>query len=562
MSSPDTRSQAPPRPALTIFAVCLAVLIVPLGLSAPPVALPTIGQDLQADVVPLQWVVNSYNVLAASLMMAAGSIADLIGRKRVFLFGTILYGVSSLVAALAFNIYVLDVARGIGGIAAAAIMTAGAAALADMFQGPARIRAFAFIGVTIGAGLALGPSTSGMLINSLGWRSIFFAQVILVVISLPGFALVRESRNPAATKVDRPGTLTFTGSLFLFTLAIVEGPQWGWLDVKTLAIFGGAVGLLAAFIAAEQRADEPMFNLTLFKEARFLAVNLLATAVSFGFVGVMVLLPFFLIGATGVSSSAAGLTMLLLTAPILVFPLLAGRLVASGVPMRLVLAVSLVLAGIGCGWLTIIEPGVTWVNLIGPLVTIGLGIGLIYGLMDGAAVSTVAPNRVGMAVGMFNTIRLASEAVAVAVMLAATVWLVKNQINTGIDQYAGRAPSDAGSLANSVTSGNVEGPAGQAASDVRPEFTAFLTNSYTEGLRIVLWAVGAICAISAIAMYRMLGARLHGLGQEAEQPDQETADTDGAANAADTADADDTRPAGSVEERERERVDSTSRRRG
>ena len=551
MSSPDTRSQAPPRPGLTIFAVCLAVLIVPLGLSAPPVALPTIGQDLRAEVVPLQWVVNSYNVFAASLMMAAGSIADLIGRKRVFLFGSILYGVSSLVAALAFNIYVLDVARGVGGIAAAAIMTAGAAALADMFQGPARIRAFAFIGVTIGAGLALGPATSGLLINSLGWRSIFFAQVILVVVSLPGFALVRESRNPAATKVDRAGTLTFTGSLFLFTLAIVEGPQWGWLDTKTLAIFGGAMVLLAAFIVAEQRTDEPMFNLSLFREARFLAVNLLATAVSFGFVGVMVLLPFFLIGATGVSSSAAGLTMLLLTAPILVCPLLAGRLVASGVPMRLVLAVSLVLAGIGCGWLTVVEPGVTWINLIGPLVTIGLGIGLIYGLMDGAAVSTVAPSRVGMAVGMFNTIRLASEAVAVAVMLAATVWLVKNQINAGIDQFAGRAPSDAGTLANSVTSGDVKGPAGQAAGDVRPEFTTFLTTSYTEGLRIVLWAVGAICAVSAIAMYRMLGARLHGLGQDSEQPDQpghqET-------TSADTASAE------SAEERER--VDSASRRRG
>jgi hypothetical protein len=520
MSSPDIRSQAPPRPALTILAVCLAVLIVPLGLSAPPVALPTIGQDLHAGVIPLQWVVNSYNVLAASLMMAAGSLADLIGRRRVFLFGSILYGVSSLVAALAFNIFVLDVARGLGGIAAAAIMTAGAAALADMFQGPARIRAFAFIGVTIGTGLALGPSTSGLLVNSLGWRSIFFAQVILVAISLPGFVLVRESRNPDATRVDRPGTLTFTGALFLFTLAIVEGSQWGWFAGKTLAIFGAGAVLLAAFIAAEQNSDQPMFNLSLFREARFLAVNLLATAVSFGFVGVMVLLPFYLIGATGVSSAAAGLTMLLLTGPILAFPLLAGRLVSSGVPMRLVLAVSLVLAGIGCGWLTVIGSGITWVDLIGPLLTIGVGIGLIYGLMDGAAVSTVEPRRVGMAVGMFNTVRLASEAVAVAVMLAATVWLVKHQISTGIDQFAGKGPTDAGSLANSVTSGDVKGPAGQASSDVRPEFTAFLTKSYTEGLRIVLWAVGAICAVSAIAMYRMLGARLHGLGQETEQPDQ------------------------------------------
>jgi len=553
MSTPDTRSQAPPRPALTIFAVCLAVLIVPLGLSAPPVALPTIGQDLHADVVPLQWVVNSYNVLAASLMMAAGSTADLIGRKRVFLFGTLMYGASSLLAALAFNIYVLDVARGLGGIAAAAIMTAGAAALADMFQGPARIRAFAFIGVTIGAGLALGPSTSGVLINTLGWRSIFFAQVILVAVALPGFMLVKESRNPDATKVDLPGTVTFTGSLFLFTLAIVEGAQWGWFDVKTLTVFVVAVLLLVGFIFAEQRAEQPMFNLALFREARFLAVNLLATAVSFGFVGVMVLLPFFLIGATGVSSAAAGLTMLLLTAPILVFPLLAGRLVSSGVPMRLVLAVSLVVAGIGCGWLTVIDPGVTWVSLIGPLLTIGLGIGLIYGLMDGAAVSTVTPKRVGMAVGMFNTIRLASEAVAVAVMLAATVWLVKNQMTGGIEQFAGKAPGDASSLANSVTSGDVKGPAGQASSDIRPEFTAFLTKSYTEGLRIVLWVVGAICAVSAIAMYRMLGTQLKGLGQDTERSDEES--SAGTESDTDTTETE----TGTVGEQER--VDSASRRR-
>lgn len=525
MSSPTTNAQAPPRPGLTIFAVCLAVLIVPLGLSAPPVALPTIGQDLNADVEPLQWVVNSYNVMAASLMMAAGSTADLIGRKRVFAFGVGLYGVSSLIAALATNIYVLDVARGVSGIAAAAIMTAGAAALADMFQGPPRIRAFAFIGVTIGAGLALGPATSGLLINSLGWRSIFFAQALLVLVSLPGFALVRESKNPDATKIDWPGTVTFTGALFLFTLAIVEGPQWGWLSTEVLALFGGALLLLLGFIAAERRSRQPMFNLALFREPRFLAVNLLATAVSFGFVGVMVLLPFYLIGAAGVSSAVAGLIMLMLTGPILVFPLLAGRLVSSGVPMRLVLAVSLLIAGIGCAWLTVVEPGVTWVNLVGPLLTIGVGIGLIYGLMDGAAVSTVRPSRVGMAVGMFNTIRLASEAVAVAVMLAATVWLVKNQIAAGIGPYGDQVPGDPGALANSVTSGDVAGPAGRADAGVRPEFTEFLTRSYTDGLRTVLWTVAAICAVSAAAMYRMLGARLHGLGEDGGLDAGEPADT-------------------------------------
>jgi MFS family permease len=523
MSSPPTSdSKAPPHAGLTILAVCLAVLIVPLGLSAPPVALPTIGQDLHASVGPLQWVVNSYNVVAASLMMAAGALADLIGRKRVFAFGVGLYGVSSLMAALATNIYVLDVARGLAGAAAAAIMTAGAAALAGMFEGQARIRAFAFIGVTIGAGLALGPSTSGLLINSLGWRSIFFAQVILVAISLAGFVLVKESSNPDATKVDRSGTITFTGALFLFTLAIVQGPQAGWGSAPVLLFFAGAVVLLLGFIGAERRSSQPMFNLTLFREPRFVAINLLATAVSFGFVGVMVLLPFYLIGAVGMSTATSGLIMLMLTGPVLVFPLVSGRLVSSGVPMRLVLAVGLVIAGAGCAWLTVITPDITWAGMLGPLLTIGTGIGLIYGLMDGAAVSTVEPARAGMAVGMFNTIRLASEAVAVAVMLAGTLWLVKNQLTAGIDQFAGKAPGDPASLANSATSGDISGPASQAQPGIRSEFAGFLTKSYTDGLRVVLWTVAAICAISGPVMYRMLGSRLHTDGEDAasEQPDQ------------------------------------------
>lgn len=513
------------RPGLTILAVCLAVLIVPLGLSAPPVALPTIGQDLHAATVPLQWVVNSYNVMAASLMMAAGSVADIIGRKRVFAFGVVLYGASSLLAALAGNVLIVDIARGLGGIAAAAVMTAGAASLAAMFEGAARIKAFAFIGVTIGVGLALGPSTSGLLISTLGWRSIFFVQVILTVISLFGFRYIKESKNPNAGKVDWAGTFTFTAALFLFTLAIVEGAQLGWGSLPVIGMFAGSVLLLGGFVIAERRTPTPMFNLTLFREPRFLGVNLLATAVSFGFVGLMVLLPSYLIGATGVSNSAAGLTMLILTGPVLVFPLVSGRLVQSGIPMRLVLAVSLLIVAAGCAWLTTINPSVSWVGLLGPLLTIGVGIGLIYGLMDGAAASTVESARVGMAVGMFNTIRLASEAIAVAVMVAATVSLVASRITDGIGRFSGQVRGSAGSLANSVTSGDVHGPVSHVSGGIRPAFSEFLTTSYTGGLRIVLWGAAVICVISAAAIYRMLAAKISTEEPQEEPEEREPADS-------------------------------------
>lgn len=520
MSTPTTESQAPPRPGLTLFAVCVAVLIVPLGLSGSPVALPAIGQDLDAGVVPLQWVVNSYNVMAASCMMAAGSFADLFGRKKIFAGGVVLYAASSLIAAMSPHILVLDVARGVAGIAAAAVMTAGAAALAAMYEGPARIRAFAMIGVTIGAGLALGPSTSGLLVSSLGWRSIFFLQAALALVSLLGFVLVRESRNPDAQKVDWPGTVTFTLALFLFTLAIVEGPGWGWGSPGVIGLFVASLAFFGLFVVAERRQNTPMFDLSLFRERKFMGVNLLATAVSFGFVGLMVLLPSYLVGATGVSDRTAGLTMLLLTAPILVFPMLAGKLVSSGVSMRLVLSAGLMITAIGCVWLTVVNPDIGWLGLLGPLVAVGVGIGLIYGLMDGAAVSTVPSERAGMAVGMFNTIRLATEAFAVAVMIAGLVSLVQSQIAAGLSGFAGVDGSPR-SIADSIASGNVQGPVEQAPAAVQSDFGAFLADGYTDGLRIVLLAAAAICAIAAVAIYRMLGDQPQESSPESQREDEE-----------------------------------------
>lgn len=509
-----TTPEAPPRAGLTIFALCVAVFIVPIGLSSAPVALPAIGRDLDAGVVPLQWVVNAYNVTAASFMMAAGSIADRIGRKKVFSFGVGLYGVSSLIGALARDIVVLDVARALSGLAAAAIMTAGVSVIANMFQGAARTKAFAYVGVTIGAGLALGPTMSGLLVSSLGWQSVFYVQAVIAVVSLAGFKLVTESKDPDANAVDWPGTITFTLGLFLFTLGVIEGPQWGWGSAAVLGLFLGCIVFLGAFVAVERRQQKPMFDLSLFTEPRFLAVNLLATAVSFGFVGLMVLLPSYLVGANGLTDSQAGLTLLLLTAPVLAFPLVAGRLVQSGISMRSILSLSLLLVAAGCAWLTIVAPGISTLALAGPLLVVGVGIGLIYGLMDGAAVSTVPPTKVGMASGMFNTIRLASEAVAVAGMVATLVSLVQGRISDGLGRYSQGTGLDTRGVADSVTSGNVDGPGRQVSNGLRGEFTDFLRESYTQGFQVVLWCAAGICVVSALVLYRILTDRTDDSGED------------------------------------------------
>jgi hypothetical protein len=495
------------RPAVTLTAVCLAAFIVPMALSGAALALPSIGRDLHADIVPLQWVVNSYNVVAASFMLAAGSIADIVGRRRIFGAGVVLYTASSVVSAAAPSVLVLDLARGIAGLGAAAIMTAGTAILANTFEGAARTKAFALIGVTVGAGLALGPSLSGLLVGDFSWRAIFVVHAVIALVSLLCLPFIGESRNPDASKVDWAGTITFTLGLVLLTLWVIEVPQSGWLAGDTLVLLGGFAVMMIAFVVAERRQREPMFDLNLFRERRFVGINVLATAVSFGFVGLVVLLPSYFIGAGGITDGMSGLIMLLLTVPVLIFPMVAGRLVRTGVPMRVVLGGSLVLIAAGCGWLTVIDPEVGVLAVAGPMLLVGLGVGLIYGLMDGAAVTTVPPARAGMAAGMFNTIRLATEAIAVAAMVAAMVSLIESRLAAGFAPFAGKVPGDPGSLADSVAAGDLAGPVGGASVDVREAFNALLEAGYTDALRLVLWGAAAICAVSAVVVYRMLAER-------------------------------------------------------
>jgi MFS family permease len=507
MAAAAATPEAPPRAGLTIFALCLAVFIVPYGLSSAPVALPAMGRDLDAGVVPLQWVVNAYNVTAASFMMAAGSIADRIGRKRVFSFGVGLYGVSALIGALATNVLLLDAARAVAGVAAAAMMTAGVSVMANMFHGAARTKAFAFVGVTIGAGLAIGPTSSGLLVSGLGWRAIFWVQFAIAVASMFGLKLVQESKDPDAHSVDWAGTVTFTLALFCFTLGVIQGPVWGWGSAGVLGLFAACVLLLAGFVLVERRQRFPMFDLSLFAEPRFMAVNLLATAVSFGFVGLMVLLPSYLVGANGLTDSAAGLTMLLLTAPVLAFPLVSGRMVQAGVPMRPILSGSLVLVAAGLAWLTVVHPGIGLLELTGPLLLVGIGIGLIYGLMDGAAVSTVPPAKVGMASGMFNTIRLATEAVAVAGMVAALMSLLQQRISDGLGRYTQGTDLTPRSVTDSVSSGNLDAVVDKAPAAGRDALTDFLGQGYTHGFQVVLWGTVVICLVGAVVLHLILTDR-------------------------------------------------------
>ncbi|HYS36822.1 MAG TPA: MFS transporter [Pseudonocardiaceae bacterium] len=484
------------RPVLTLIAVCVACGLLPISLTGASVALPGIGTDLHAGLVPLQWIVNGYDLVFASFMLAAGSMADRIGRRRVFTSGVVLFCLASLASGLLSNIYAVDAARALAGLGAAAVMTSGAAMLAQTFQGPALARAFGILGTSFGIGLAFGPFLAGLMVSLGGWRWVFLLHAIVAALVVVATRWIAESRSASGAKPDWWGTVTFTSSLFLFVLAVVEGPQIGWLHPLNIAAYIGCVALMTGFVMVERRQAHPMFDLSLFSQPKYVAVCVVPVALAFGFVALLVYLPSYFMSIDGNSAQGAGLILMLLTAPTLVLPAITG-IALRWLSARSLLVITLLLVAAGTAWLTVIHPGASVALLAGPFLTIGIGFGISLGVLDATAVSSVEPERAGMAAGMFNTTRLAGEVVAIAGMGSLLVGFTQSHLATGAAFTGKGAIADAHTVANQIASGNLSAAGAAVPAGVRQAFVDFAASAYTDALHTALWILVAICAVGA-----------------------------------------------------------------
>ncbi len=212
-----------------LAAVCLAALGMPLSFTGPAVVLPAIRDTLGGSPVQLNWVTNAFMLSFGATLMAAGALADAYGRKRVFLLGLAVVALSSSLLTLAPGIVAFDLARALQGLGSAAAFAAGTAALAQVFDGTARTRAFSLIGTSFGVGLSCGSMLSGWLAQSFGWQAVMLSPGAVSLLALCIASMnMRESRNPDAMGLDMPGTLSFTAALSLLTLGVLQAPDSGW----------------------------------------------------------------------------------------------------------------------------------------------------------------------------------------------------------------------------------------------------------------------------------------------------------------------------------------------
>jgi EmrB/QacA subfamily drug resistance transporter len=387
-----------------------------LDIAVVNTALSHIAKDLHASLTGLQWIIDAYTLTLATIVLSAGSLADRIGRRLVFACGTALFTATSLVCGLSGTIAVLDVARAVQGIGGALMFATSLALISATFsEPPARAKAFAAYGATIGAAFAIGPLVGGLLTSGLGWRAVFFVNVPLGVIALVATrAWVAESRDPQGRSLDWPGQAALSASLFLLVLALLRGNDDGWGSPKILALFIGGSMLLLGFLAIEARSHRPMLPLGFFRRPAFAGAQIAAFAISASFFAIYLYLTLYLQEILHLSAVQTGLVYLPGTILIFVISGASASLVQRTSPGLMIVA-GLVLVAAGMALTTIITPHSSWALVLPGELTASAGTGLFNPALSAVALSSLPERHGGLAAGVNDTFRNTGVALGVAV---------------------------------------------------------------------------------------------------------------------------------------------------
>ncbi|HEX3875229.1 MAG TPA: MFS transporter [Solirubrobacteraceae bacterium] len=430
------------RRRLLILAICcMSLLIVGLDNTIVNVALPSIGRDLHAKVSGLQWIVDAYTLLLASLLMLSGSMADRIGRRKVFAIGLCLFTGGSLLCSLASTLGELVIFRMVQALGGSMLNPVAMSIIRNVFtDARERAQAIGFWGATVGISLALGPVVGGVLVGSVGWPAIF---LINIPVGLAALALtirfVPESKADRPRRVDPGGQILVIVLLAALTYAIIEGPGAGWLSTQEIVLFAGAALCLAGFLAYERRREQPLIEVAFFRSTPFSGAVVIAIAAFAALGGFLFLNTLYLQDVRQFSALKAGLYTLPIAAMTLIFAPLAGRLVGNRGPRPALLVGG---AGIALGALilTAITPTTPTATLLFAYAVFGLGFGTVNPPITNTAVAGMPPAQAGVASAIASTSRQLGQTLGVAIVGA----LAASSVNATHSGRPAALPSDIG----------------------------------------------------------------------------------------------------------------------
>jgi EmrB/QacA subfamily drug resistance transporter len=500
--------------ALVVLAISL--LVISVGNTILNVALPTIQDELDASSSQLQWIVDSYMLLYAGLLLAAGTLGDRFGRRRALSAGLVVFGIGSVLAALAGSAGELIAARALMGVGAAGIMPTTLSILTNIFPPDERPKAIAIWAAVAGMGIAIGPITGGWLIEHLDTSGIFLVNLPPVIACLVAAAvLVPESRDPEKPRLDVIGCILSVAALSALVWGLIEAPERGWGDPLILAGFGAGAALLAAFLAWERHTDHPMLELGVFRNLRFSAASLSITFVYFALMGVMYIQTTFLQSVLGNSALDAGLLML---------PTAAGMVAAARASVRVTAALGtkvVVAAGLGVVAVALgmtagygIGTGDDYIALTG--FVMGAGVGLAMAPATEAIMGSLAPAKAGIGSAMNDVVREVGGTLGVAVLGS----VLASSYATGMHGGTGTLPPDAAAAAEDSV-GAAHEVAGQLDGASAAELIATANEAFVDAMSTTAGIAAAIALAGALIAAAFLPSRArsaHAIGAELPEP--------------------------------------------
>jgi EmrB/QacA subfamily drug resistance transporter len=482
----------------SLAVICTATFMLLLDITVVNVALPDISTDLKTSFSDLQWVIDAYALSLAALLLTAGSLSDLLGRKRVFIAGLAIFTFASLLCGLAHSPLFLELARGLQGVGGAAMFATSLALLAASFQGPQRGTAFGIWGATTGAAVAVGPLIGGVLTEHVSWQSIFFINVPIGILAIwAASTQLSESKGPAA-RVDLPGLVTFSGGLFFLVFALVRGNAEGWGSSLIVGFLIAAGVLLPLFVVLEIRRKDPMLDLTLFRKPAFTGAAIAAFALSASMFSMFLYLTLYIQFCLGYKPLEAGIRFLPITLLSFGVAPVAGKL-SERLPVRYLIGGGLALVGVGLLLMRGLDANSGWTALLPGFIVAGAGIGMTNPPLASTAIGVVDPRRSGMASGINTTFRQVGIATGIAGLGAIFQSSLQSKLPSGPpgEVLAGSGPS-------------ILGPGR------RIEFLTAYTDALNE-LLLIGAVVALVAAVLALVLVRPQDFIPHGPPPDADE---------------------------------------------
>jgi EmrB/QacA subfamily drug resistance transporter len=469
------------------------------------VSLPAIARSLGASFQDVQWVISAYLIAYAALLLAAGALADLWGRKKAMVAGLIIFAGGSIACGLAVSSLMLNVARAIQGVGGSLLLTSSLAIVTHSFKGVERAKAFAVWGAWIGVALVAGPIFGGFITSLAGWRWVFLVNIpICILLIIATFVIIDESRDDKARGLDMVGVVTFSPGLFLLIWSLIDGNDAGWASTSVIARLMGAAAFFAIFGLLERRQPRPMVDFALFSQKTFLGAVFAMLGYGAAAQVLVFTLPVFLQNAYGFRPAMAGLAMLPFALPMVLAPrVMARHAKAMSGRMRLTLGLAVTFIGnlIFFACALSLTPYAGFV--IGMLVS-GIGAGILNGETVKVMGSAVPPERAGMASGLASTTRFIGILVGAAVLGAILSATLRSQFVAAAAKL-GIDANTASGAARLIAAGNADAAMNTLPSGSRVALHQAGVSAFAHGFATGTLVSAVVAAVACALAFWLVG---------------------------------------------------------